>query len=123
MNKIKASLLALFFVGALNLGADGGSDAFSSAQWFFNARTNVNSAAIITGVAATWHALYYDVMPATKAGIDYAAGRVNQSSASKRVRKAARKFKTSIFLAGLAVAFEGVNKLYLRDQFYQRVVQ
>ena len=122
LNKIKYVVALIVFASSLSTFA-GTTESVSlnSAHWYFNLRTNLNSAAIITGIAATWHALYYGVLPATKTGIEFALGNIDKQAASKNLKIAASKFTTSMFLAGLALAIEGVNKFYLRDKFYHKV--
>lgn len=94
---------------------------FSSAQWYFNVRTNLNSAAFITGIAAAWHAVYYGVLPVTKAGAEYAVGKIQKAKLISVLKRAKGNLTKSIFLAGLALAFEGANKYHFRTRFYEKV--
>ncbi|MEX0940842.1 MAG: hypothetical protein WDZ41_05775 [Candidatus Babeliales bacterium] len=72
----------------------------SSTQWFNNQRQWLNSAAIYTGIGAAWHALCYSVSPALIGDV--------------------RSLKTSLAIAGFAVAVEGFNQFYSRKQYYAK---
>ena len=123
-NKIKYICAIVIGISAFNLSAkvNGEQPLPSKTDWYFAVRTNLNSAAIITGIPATWHALYYTGFPAAKNCIQYASGTIDRQTMLKEIKVVARtQFSRSLFLAGLAVAIEGVNKLYFKPKYYGKI--
>ncbi len=120
-NKTKYICAIVIGLTAFNLSAEINAEQQvpGKTDWYFAVRTNLNSASIITGIAATWHALYYAAFPVAKSCAQYASGTIDRQTMLKEIKVVARtQFSRSLFLAGLAVAIEGVNKFYFKPKYY-----
>ncbi len=121
-NKIKYVFVIVIGLTVFNLSAEANQQVPGKTDWYFAVRTNLNSAAIITGIAATWHALCYSGLPVAKSCAQYASGTIDRQTMLKELKGIARtQFSRSLFLAGLAVAIEGVNKLYFKPKDYGKI--
>ena len=109
--KKSALALSLVFSGALfsaetNLPTENAAD---SPLWFFNVRTNVNSASIIAGTWAVWSLLYNTGLKAYE----------NPELSWQEILTPA--FKEALPYAGFALALWCVDKGWLRTEYYYKV--
>ena len=119
---VKYIIALIITMSSFNLSAaESAKNPYNSADWYFAVRTNLNSAAIITGIAASWNALCNVGLPLASVGIKCVCGKVGKETVSEAFRAAGPHFKRSLFLAGLAIAIEGVNKLYFRPKYYAKI--